>query len=193
VVASKSGYANASDNVTPNESAAVTLRLSRTPGAVVRIVDVRDGRTLSGYVIARDAAGRVMASADQTDPDGTVTLPLAAGEYRISASAEGYGSHTVKATVPSGETRVPLPRGGNLSIRASRAINGSARLIQPDGEEYVRCWCSGIAAVKLEGRITFVDRISPGPYVLEVTLTDSKPRQYPVSVTEGQTTTVSID
>jgi len=193
VVASKSGYANASDNVTPSGSAAVTLRLLRTPGAVVRIVDVRDGRTLSGYVIARDAAGRVVASADQTDPDGTVTLPLAAGDYRVSASADGYGSHTVKATVPSGEIRVPLPRGGSLSIRATRDVHGSARLIQPDGEEYVRCWCSGIAEVKLEGRITLVDRISPGPYVLELTLTDAKPRQFPVTVIEGQTVIVPID
>jgi len=193
VVASKSGYANASENVTPSGNASVALRLSRTPGAVVRIVDVRDGRTLSGYVIARDAAGRVVASADQTDPDGTVTLPLAAGNYRVSASADGYGSHTVKAAVPSGETRVPLPRGGNLSIRAGRAVNGSARLIQPDGEEYVRCWCSGIAAIALEGAITFVDRISPGPYVLEVTLTDSKPRRFPVTVIEGQTTIVPVE
>jgi hypothetical protein len=193
VIASKVGYANASDNITPSGSAAVTLRLLRTPGAVVRIVDVRDGRTLSGYVIARDAAGRVVASADQTDPDGTVTLPLAAGNYRVSASADGYGSHTVKAVVPSGETRVPLPRGGNLSIRANRAVNGSARLIQPDGEEYVRCWCSGIAAIALEGAITFVDRISPGSYVLEVTLTNNKPHQFPVTVIEGQTTIVPID
>ena len=39
-----------------------------------------------------------------------------------------------------GEVRVPLPRGGNLSIRSTRDIRGTARLIQPEGEEYVRCW-----------------------------------------------------
>lgn len=193
VIASKSGYANASDDVTPSGNAAVTLKLLRTPGAVVRIVDVRDGRTLSGYVIARDTSGRVVASADQADPDGTVTLPVAEGSYRFSASAEGYGSHTVKASVPSSEVRVPLPRGGNLSLRSSRDVRGTARLIQPDGEEYVRCWCSGIAAIKLEGPITFVDRISPGSYVLEVTLRDGKPKQFSVSVIEGQTTIVPID
>jgi hypothetical protein len=193
VIASKSGYANASDNVTPSGSASVTLRLLRTPGAVVRIVDVRDGRTLSGYVIARDAAGRVVASADETDPDGTVTLPLAEGAYRFSASAEGYGSHTVNAAVPSNEVRVPLPRGGNLSIRSPHDIHGTARLIQPDGEEYVRCWCSGIAAIKIESAITFVDRISPGSYVLEVTLANSKPRRLPVTVIEGQTTVVGVE
>jgi 5-hydroxyisourate hydrolase-like protein (transthyretin family) len=193
VIASMSGYANASDDLTPSGSAAVTLKLLRTPGAVVRIVDVRDGRTLSGYVIARDASGRVLASADHPDPDGTVTLPIAAGSYRVSASAEGYGSHTVKVTVPSSEVRVPLSRGGNLSIRSAHEVHGTARLIQPDGEEYVRCWCNGIAVIKLETQTAFVDRISPGSYVLEVTLRDSKPKQFPVSVIEGQTTIVPID
>jgi hypothetical protein len=193
VIASKSGYANASENVTPDENLALTLRLSRSPGAVVRVVDVRDGRTLDGYVVAHDAAGRVIASVDRTDPDGTVTLPLAAGAYRFSASAEGYGSHTVEASVPSDEIRVPLTRGGNLSIRSAHDLRGTARLIQPDGEEYVRCWCNGISTIKLEGAMTFVDRISPGAYLLEVTLTGTKPRRVPVTVIEGQTTTVPIE
>jgi hypothetical protein len=160
VIASKSGYANASDDITPSGNATVTLRLLRTPGAIVRVVDVRDGRTLNAYVIARDASGRVVASADQADSDGTVTLPIAGGSYRLSASAEGYGSHTVRAMVPSSEVLVPLPRGGNLSIRSTHEVHGTARLIQPDGEEYVRCWCNGIAVIKLETQAAFVDRIS---------------------------------
>jgi hypothetical protein len=72
-------------------------------------------------------------------------------------------------------------------------VRGKARLIQPDGEEYVRCWCSGIAEIKIEGPVTFVDRISPGSYVLEVTLADGKPRRIPISVVEGQTTSVPLE
>jgi protocatechuate 3,4-dioxygenase beta subunit len=193
VVASRRGYANASSDLTASGTASVVLRLVRSPGAVIRVVDVRDGRTLSGNVIARSAAGGVVASADQTDPDGTVTLPLAAGTYRFSASAEGYGSHTLSALVPAGEIRLPLPRGGNLAIKSNVDAAGSARLIQPDGEEYVRCWCSGIAKIKLDGRVTLVDRIAPGPYVLEVTVTNGKPKRFPVSIVEGQTMTVPID
>src|SRR6185369_14376280 len=105
----------------------------------------------------------------------------------------GYGSHTVNAAVPSGEVRVPLPRGGNLSIRSTRALHGSARLVQSDGEEYVRCWCSGVAEIKLNGPITLVDRISPGAYVLDVALGGEKARRIPVSVIEGQTVTVPIE
>ena len=193
IVASRNGFANASQDLTPGEHQSIILRLARTPGAVVRVIDVRDGSTLAGYVIARDSSGRVVASATETDPDGTVTLPLAPGRYAFSASAEGFGSHTVNSDVPSGEIRVPLPRGGNLVIRSSNDAHGAARLIQPDGEEYVRCWCNGIAEIKLDGRSTFVDRISPGSYTLEVTLTGGKPKRFPISIVEGQSTTVAID
>ena len=193
VMASKSGYANASEDVAPGENRSVILRLARTPGAVVRIVDVRSGSTLTGYVIARDVSGRVVASANEADPDGTVTLPLAPGPYLISASAEGFGSHTVKGEVPSGEIRVPLPRGGNLTIRSNSDVHGTARLIQPDGEEYVRCWCSGIAEIKIDSRMTLVDRIAPGAYTLEVILAGGKPRRFPVSIVEGQNAIVAMD
>ncbi len=193
VVASKSGFANASDDVTSSASRSIVLRLARTPGAVVRIVDVRNGATLTGYVIARDGSGRVVASANEADPDGTVTLPLAPGKYLVSASADGFGSHTVNGEVPSGEIRVPLPRGGNLSIRSNVDVRGTARLIQPNSEEYVRCWCSGIAEIKIDSRATLVDRISPGAYTLEVKLADGKARRYPVSIIEGQTAIVPID
>jgi hypothetical protein len=193
ITASHPGYANASQDLTATDNQAISLRLVHTPGAVVRIVDVRDGRTLTGYVIARDSSGRVLASASESDPDGTVTLPIAPGPYQISASAEGYGSETVKAEVPSGEIRVPLPRGGNLKLHSESDARGTARLIQPNGDEYVRCWCSGIAEIKIEGPSTLVDRISPGSYVLQVSRSDGKTKRIPVSIIEGQTVIVSID
>lgn len=193
VIASHRGHANASQDVSAGDAAAVTLALHAAPGAVVRIVDVRDGRTLSGYVIARDPSGRVVASSDETDPDGTSTLPLAEGAYQVSASAEGYGSHTVNAQIPSGEIRVPLPRGGSLSLRTTTHIRGSARLIQPDGQPYVRCWCSGIAEITIASPATLVDRIAPGAYTLEITPVGMKSKQIPVTVIEGQTVNVSLD
>jgi hypothetical protein len=193
VVASKSGFANASEDITGSDNRTIVLRIARTPGAVVRIVDGRNGSTLTGYVIARDTSGRVVASASDADPDGTMTLPVAPGKYLISASAEGFGSHTVTGEVPSGEIRVPLPRGGSLSIRSSSDVRGTARLIQPDGQEYVRCWCNGIAEIKIDSRATLVDRISPGSYTLEVALTNAKTKRFPASIIEGQTAVVPID
>jgi protocatechuate 3,4-dioxygenase beta subunit len=191
--ASLRGCANASQDVAAGGSSSVTLQLVRSPGAAVRIVDVRDGRTLSGYAIARDASGRVLASANEAEPDGTLILALAPGTYRFSASAENYGSHTIQAEVPSGEIRLPLPRGGKLALRSNSNLHASARLLQPNGEEYVRCWCSGVAEIAISGAVTLVDQIAPGSYTLEVTPAGGKPRTYPVTVTEGVTTTVSLD
>jgi hypothetical protein len=188
IIASKAGHANASEGITPSDNASITLRLRPSPGAVVRIVDARDGRTLSGYVIARDPSGRVVASSDEAGVDGTAVLPLAPGKYQISASAGGYGSHTIDAEVPSSEIRVGLPRGGNLLLKTTTGIRGTARLIQPDGQPYVRCWCNGVAAIEITGPVTLVDHVAPGAYKLEL-----KGRQIPVTVIEGETVTVPID
>ena len=190
LIASKPGYANATADAIEGD---VVLRLVHSAGAVVRIVDARDGRTLSGYAVARDAAGHVIASAREAGADGTSLLPLAPGEYRFSASAEGYGSETVRAVVPSNEVRIALPRGGQLLLRSNEDVHGTARLLLPDGDMYVRCWCSGIADIQIDGRMTKVDAVSPGSYTLEVTPFGGKPRRYPVTVIQGENVTVQID
>jgi hypothetical protein len=162
-------------------------------GTVVRIIDARDGRTLSGSVIARNASGKVVASANEPDPDGTVTLPLVPGAYQFSASASEYGAQTVRGEVPSGEVRILLLRGGKLLLHAAGGLQGTARLIQPNGEDYVRCSGSGIAEIRIDGLATVVDRIAPGVYTLEVAPTGGKPRRFPVTVVEGQTMTAEVD
>lgn len=169
------GFANAAQDV--DDGSPVTLRLVRTSGAAVRIVDVRDGRTLAGHVVARDASGRVLVLSNETESDGRMLLSVAPGAYRFSASAEGYGSRTIQAMVPSGEVRITLPRSGALALRASSDLHATARLIQPDGEEYVRCWCNGVAEIALAGHSTVVDRIAPGSYTLEVTPFGGKPHR----------------
>jgi hypothetical protein len=190
LMAAKRGYGNAVAEAVEGD---VVMKLARSAGAVVRIVDARDGRTLSGYAIVHDAAGRIIDAAHQSDADGTSTLAVGPGEYRFSASAEGYGSETVRALVPSGEIRIALPRGGQLLLRSNQDVHGTARLLLPDGEAYVRCWCSGIATIELNGRATAVDAISPGSYTLEVTPSGGKTRHYPVTVIEGETVPVQID
>jgi len=169
------------------------MKLARSAGAVVRIVDARDGRTLSGYAVARDTAGHVIASAHQQDADGTSSLAVPPGEYRFSASADGYGSETMRAAVPSGEIRIALPRGGKLLLRSNQDVHGTARLLLPDGDVYVRCWCNGVAEIELDGRMTTVEAVSPGSYTLEVTPSGGKARRFPVTVIQGETVPVQID
>ncbi|MFZ2492250.1 MAG: carboxypeptidase regulatory-like domain-containing protein [Thermoanaerobaculia bacterium] len=194
VVVERSGYANVLKEVTVSGPTPMTFRLMRSDGAFVRLVDSRDGRTLAGYVVARDRAGRVVASASRQDANGMTHLALAAGDYEISASAEGYGSQTIAVQIPAkGEIRLPLPRGGSLALRTANGLRGTARLLQPDGREYIRCWCDGIAVTQITGALTIVDRIAPGSYSLEITSENHGPRRIPVTVIEGETVPVVLD
>jgi hypothetical protein len=67
------------------------------------------------------------------------------------------------------------------------------RLIQPDGDEYVQCWCNGIADIQLGGRRTTVEHVTAGGYTLEVLDGEEVVARKPVTVTESQTATVTID
>jgi protocatechuate 3,4-dioxygenase beta subunit len=192
VLAEQHGFGNASAEVRGGSSS-VRLRLVRSEGVPVRLLDARSGRLLVGPVVARSLGGAVVASERRPGGDGVPRLPLAPGSYLFSGSAEGYGSATVRATVPSDEVRILLPRGGSLTLLAKTVLHGKARLLQADGTEYVRCWCNGVAAIPIEGAATLVDGIAPGAYTLEVTLSGASPRRIPVTVIEGITTPVSLD
>ena len=190
--ASLRGFANASQDVVTGGNSSITLQLVRSPGAVVRIVDVRDGRTLSGYAIARDASGRVLASANEADADGTmissgarhVPFQRLGGELRLP-------HHPGRGAVSRDPPALAARR--QAGVRANANLHATARLLQPDGEEYVRCWCNGVAEIAITSGLTLVDQIAPGSYPLEVTPAGGKPRTYPVTVTEGVTVTVTLD
>jgi len=190
IVVEKDGYATAA---VAAAAPSMVVKLMRGEGVVVRVVDARDGRPLSGYAIARDANGRVLASANEAGADGTIHFPLPPGHYRFSASASEYGSHTVAADVPGPDVLIPLRPGGKLLLQSQGEMHAYARLIEPGGEEYVRCWCNGIADIRINGRTTLIDSIAPGSYTLEILQTGVKPRTIPVSVIQGDTVTVSLD
>ena len=78
-------------------------------------------------------------------------------------------------------------------LRSSSDIKATACLLLPNGQPYIRCWCSGIADIPINDRITLVDRVAPGNYTLEVTPRNGKPRTFRVTAVEGQTVNVSID
>jgi len=193
--AASDDYASVYEDVAPDANAMITIALTKSGGTVVRIVDARDGSTIFGEIVVRDANGTYAATANKFDSNtGTVTLHLTPGTYQFSSSAEGYGSATITANVPpENEVRIPLLRGGSLLLRAASDIKATARLILPNGQPYVRCWCNGIADIPINDRTTLVDRIAPGNYTLEVTPRGGKARHFPVTVAEGQTVAVSIE
>lgn len=183
------GYAVAVANA---DDADVTVKLVRAVDLKVRVVDARDGRTLEACVTAYDAGGRVLAASMRPDTDGTTTLNLREGSHRIVASAEGYGSTTVRAAAPSDELRIGLRRGGTLVLRSNDDLHGTVGIVQPDGELYAsRCAYTG--TVPLNGRLTTITDIAPGSYTLEVTPVGQKARRYSVTIIEGAAATVQVD
>ena len=65
--------------------------------------------------------------------------------------------------------------------------------MQPDGEEYVRCWCNGIAEIKLQGRRTSVDHVAAGAYTIELVDGPESFSPRPVVIGEDQTATITIE
>lgn len=176
------------------DGAPSAITLTRTDGLRVRLTDARDGRTLDGYVVAVDKAGLQVARADEPQKDGAMLVPIAAGDYRISVSADGYASQSVRATVPhTAELRLALTPGGALVLQADRASADLVKLVMPSGEEYVRCQCNGIAEIRLTGLTTKVEHVAPGTYTLQ--LLDARgliKATQAVTVVEGKTTTAEI-
>jgi hypothetical protein len=193
IVVVKDGYATAIAPLSKDNTHPIEVALARSADVVIRIVDARDGTLIEGNAVTRDLAGNAVGAGTYTaNDDGTVSVRVAPGTYRISAAAPGYGTETVTVTAPVGEVRIALPRSGTLRIHARSDARGKARLFRPDGEEYWICWCYGFNALRISGEWSTAEKVSPGPYILEVTLDGAKPQRFPVSVAERETTTVEL-
>jgi len=193
ITASKDGYAHGTVAAEPN-GPPIVIRLPRSEGLRVRVVDARDGATLNGYVVAIDAQGAHIRGDEDSKHDGTAHVSLAPGAYRIAASAGNYASQSVRANVPmSGELRIALTPGGTLIVQADRESHDLIRLVLPNGEEYVRCHCNGIAEIRLDGQTTTIDHVAPGSYAMQVHDANGKVKAtWPVTIGEGQVTTAAI-
>ena len=196
LITSKAGYGQEVREVDVPRGGAVEAVIELTPadGVGVTVVDARDSRPLDAIVVVRDQARRIVANRHTgSDESGALNIPLADGAYLLSTSANGYGTVTLPVTAPTQGLRVGLTPGGTLVIESERELRGRARLVQPDGEEYVRCWCNGIAEIQLKGRRTSVENVTPGSYTVEIVDSPDATTPRPVVVREGQTSTVAIE
>ena len=196
LITSKAGFGQVvrTVDVPRGGSVEVTLELSEADGISVTVVDARDNRPLDAIVVVRDMARQIVANQHSgVGPDGVLNIPLAPGSYLLSTSAGGYGTVTRPVTAPAQGLTVGLTPGGTLVIESPRDLRGRVRLIQPDGEEYVRCWCNGIAEIELKGRWTSIENITPGSYTVELLETGEGGPRRPVLIREGQTSSVTFE
>ncbi len=197
IVTSLAGYGQQTRDVDlgRGDRAGADFELTPAAGVGVKIVDARDGRTLDATVVVRDPATRRIVANRHSDaaPDGTVTVALADGAYLLSASSTGYATTTMPVTSPASGLRLGLTPGGTLVATSTRDLHGTLRLRLPDGDEYVRCWCNGLADIPLTGHTTTVPNVAPGRYTIEL-LAEGAPRAGPtVSIEEGQIARVSLE
>jgi hypothetical protein len=198
LVASKEGYGQEvrETELRRGPPSEVALELTSSEGLTVEVVDARDLRPLEAVVVVRDAERRIVANRHSgVGGDGALTIPLAAGHYLLSTSADGYGTLTLPVSAPGRSLRVPLTPGGSIVVQSADNFRGRLRLVDAEGEEYIRCWCNGIAAIDIVGPRTTVPNVTPGRYVAEqldrTGHSLSGPRQ--VLVQEGQISTITFE
>lgn len=173
----------------------VMLELEPSEGVSVTVVDARNGRPLDATIVVRDLARRIVANRhSEAQADDSLTIALADGSYLLSTSASGYGTATVRVTAPSSGLRLELTPGGTLVVESTTGARRRMRLIGGDGEEYVRCWCNGLAEIVVKGRRTTVPNITPGTYSVElIDEAGSASQVGSVVIVEGKASTLQIE
>jgi large repetitive protein len=196
--ASRDGYGNyVSDLRITERGDSVEMKLSRNDGVLLKFVDARDGRTISGSAIVFDPQGRI--AFDSRSPmmwggsDSDLRLPLAPGSYTATVTAAGMAPRTVSLTSPSNQT-IPLSPGGTLLVVSRHQQPRRIRLIESSGYAYPRTSPNpGYRQLLPNPGTTTIQNIAAGSYTLQLlgdndVVLDSKQ----VVIAEGQTSTTEI-
>jgi hypothetical protein len=195
LAASKSGFGPVIRSLDAQPSSPLVVTLNSTAGLRVRLVASDSGAALTGYTAVRDSDGIEIPAAQEEQRDGVVLLSLPAGSYQVSASAAGYASRTVRAQVPlEGDLRIALSHGGSLVVISHDAATDLVKLVAPNGEEYVQCYCSGIATIRLKGKSTTIEHVQAGNYMLQILNgSGGVTTQQPITIVENGKTTVDLE
>lgn len=185
VRAQKDGYGQQVLDVTVGAGGAGELRfkLFKNDGLTLRVVDARDGRSLNGFAVIRNAQGVVWNGPVAPGADGTTRVPLAPGTYEATINVSGYATRILPVSSPSQETKVWMSPGGRLTIVSNSVEKG--KLLTPGGT----LW----REFRLNPGETTFDHVAPGTYTLVVLGEGgSAKKQVPVTIAEGQTARVKI-
>ena len=172
------------------------IRLSRNDGLKLRVVDGRDGRQISAFVIVYDGGGRVvhdsrsrgfLGGASAADID----LPLATGSYTASVYMMGYAPMTARLTSPGRQT-VSLTPGGTISVQSKHSVTRRMRVLDSAGAPYPRLsW--NPPPRDLHPGTTPLPNIAPGTYTLQLLNDDgSVADSQQVVVREGEMIGVTL-
>ncbi|HEU5162332.1 MAG TPA: carboxypeptidase regulatory-like domain-containing protein, partial [Thermoanaerobaculia bacterium] len=138
VRASRAGYGQEvlDVSVAGDSEQDVELRMSRSDGVEIRVVDRRDGRALSAMISVADPMGRL--ALEEYLSQSNKKLSLAPGVYRAAISVSGYAPTVADIRSPGGPYTIALSPGGSLRIESSSTERRRARIVDSSGRPIVR-------------------------------------------------------
>ena len=197
--ASKDGYGNESRNIMIGDRPPddLELKIARSEGVTLKVVDARGGRALDAFASVYDAQGQLIPESRMpfrmTEGAADLKLNLAPGRYTASVSAFGYATRTIAFDSPSTQT-VAMTPGGTLIVRSRQSARARVRLIDSSGAPYPRSsmrppWFD----LSPSPGTTPIEHIAPGTYTLQLLGdNDSVLDTERVTIVEGQTATTEI-
>lgn len=189
----KRSYAAQTADFTIPSSTPVEVSMAKSDGIVVRPVDASDGRSVTATFFATDATGAVILRGSPMEPaaDGTYSLALAPGTYKLSVGSWDYATRTLTVTSPSPEMRVPMENGGVLRIVSKQTKRLHARLITAAGEPYRTQLWSDSTDLFFTGTLE-LSHVLSGTYTLQILGDNGQPIDAK-SVTVADRATVIVD
>jgi large repetitive protein len=198
VTASKEGFANDVKDVYVSDSGTepLEMRMARSTGVTLNVVDARDGRGIAARAYVYDMQGRLVDETRVMFGGGadtsTLTLNVAPGTYSATVSASGYGSRNLALQSPSSQT-IALSPGGTLLLRSKHNGTMRVRLLDSSGLPY---WRFSNAQTSRElvpnpGTTPF-QNVTAGVYTLQLLEGEVVVNSKQILITEGQVTTEEI-
>ena len=199
VSADKAGFGNAMTELVVSDSSPseVELRLSKSAGVTLKVVDARNGQPVNASVFVYDTAGRFVQDTGLrfggVDSPADVKLSLAGGSYLATVFAMGYAPVSVRLTSPGSQT-VGLTPGGKIVLRSSKTERQRIRLLDASGNLYPRI-PNRVPAMDLPPSPAEIplNNIAPGSYTLQILTNNDTTVVQSIPVTVAEAVTVPVD
>jgi protocatechuate 3,4-dioxygenase beta subunit len=195
--ATKAGWQTSTQDVSIGDTPPdVTLAMDRAEGITIHGFDGRSGLPLSQISALLLGGGGAVAFEGSVplDSTGRGEIPqLSPGAYSAYFFASGYAPLAFgNLSIPSPPLTVSVTQGGEIDIRADPSSAGAiATLATADGFPYLSNPRDLNSQFATTGPLTARPHIAPGSYVLTIQWS-AGPTEYPLTVVEGQVTTVSV-
>jgi hypothetical protein len=187
--AQKDGYAaGRQELVVTDGDEDVELRLRPATRTTLRIVDARNNRGIPASVGVMDKSGKPLLNGSSRG-DEPVSIWLEPGNYTGSIWARGYVSRSVTIVVPGPEVQVALQPAGKLVINVQTSARARLAIVPAE-----TAGANRVGGITLDPGSSFpFDSLPPGSYVVELFGEgETVARRFPVTITAGETTTLTV-